>query len=226
MVAPTLAPALAAASLAFTLGACGDPEAAAVAACPAWPPSTCAPAVVTGLTATERNVEAQHIADDVTLTHAAVPPTLGNHRGMWAEWGEYKYLPPERWLHNLEHGGAAVLYHPDAPKATIEGLRQFVQTRPADKGGKFRYVLTPFPGLKTTVAVVTWGWKFEAACFDGNGIEAFLKLHYRKAPEDFGFPGDFKDLWLGYIATSALAPAPGTCSAAADATSAGAGDAK
>jgi len=26
----------------------------------------------------------------------------GNHRPLWAVWGEYLYLPPQRWLHNLE----------------------------------------------------------------------------------------------------------------------------
>lgn len=39
-------------------------------------------------------------------------PTIGPHRPLWARYGEYLYLPPQRWLHNVEHGAIVVLYHP------------------------------------------------------------------------------------------------------------------
>jgi len=30
------------------------------------------------------------------------PPLRGDHRPAWALYGEYLYIPPQRWLHNLE----------------------------------------------------------------------------------------------------------------------------
>lgn len=41
-------------------------------------------------------------------------PTIGPHRPLWARYGEYLYVPPQRWLHNVEHGAIIVLYHPCA----------------------------------------------------------------------------------------------------------------
>ena len=29
-------------------------------------------------------------------------PTFGDHRPLWPIYGEYKYLPVQRWLHSLE----------------------------------------------------------------------------------------------------------------------------
>lgn len=204
-------------SLALAFTACGEtPEPVPDFACatPDPVPTACPAGVTTGLPKAERDVVAVHIDDKTAIAYAAVPPTVGNHRGMWAAWGEYTFLPPQRWLHNLEHGGAAFLYQPCAPKATIDALRAFVQKRPADSGGRFRYVLTPFPGLKTPIAVVTWGWKFEGTCVgptDTAAIEAFLQAHYRDAPEDFDFPGTFKDGWISYVAAE---PVPAGADAA------------
>lgn len=39
-------------------------------------------------------------------------PMIGPHRPLWAKYGEYLYLPPQRWLHNIEHGAIVLLYHP------------------------------------------------------------------------------------------------------------------
>lgn len=41
-------------------------------------------------------------------------PAIAPHRPLWARYGEYSYLPPQRWLHNIEHGAIVGLYHPCA----------------------------------------------------------------------------------------------------------------
>src|SRR5262245_53797475 len=40
------------------------------------------------------------------------PPASGNHNGRcWSDWGVIaSEVPPERWVHNLEHGGIVFLY--------------------------------------------------------------------------------------------------------------------
>lgn len=130
------------------------------------------------------------------IVYDETPPASGTHRSDWGKWGEYAYLPPQRWLHNLEHGGAALLYHPCASLATVAALRQFARTRPADDGGAFRWVLTPYPRLPSRVAVVTWRGRWLGADADTTAIEQFLQRRYRKAPEDFGYDGGYDVLWL------------------------------
>lgn len=51
-------------------------------------------------------------------------PTIGPHRPLWARHGEYKYVPPQRWLHNVEHGAIVVLYHPCADQDEVK-VRNF-----------------------------------------------------------------------------------------------------
>ncbi len=154
-------------------------------------PSQSAP-LATHTTATS----ADHIPIVAELKITTHPPSSGNHRPGWAKWGEYSYLPPQRWLHNLEHGGVALLYHPCAGKAVAEALYQLAKSIPDDDSGAFRFVLTPYPGLPSAVAAVTWEWTWLNSEVDTAGLQAFITAHYRKAPEDFGMAGDYDLAWL------------------------------
>lgn len=46
-------------------------------------------------------------------------PLIGPHRPLWPKYGEYKYLPPQRWLHSIEHGAIVLLYHPCADQVQV-----------------------------------------------------------------------------------------------------------
>lgn len=142
-------------------------------------------------------VSARHISEPEPIAYEFTPPSSGPHRPNWAAWGEYEYLPPQRYLHNLEHGGAAFLYNPCAEDAVVDALRDLARTRPDDEAGDFRWVLTPYPGLPTDVAVVTWEWTWSANCVDADAIGAFLDEHYRQAPEDVSSSGTYNRLWIG-----------------------------
>jgi DNA-binding transcriptional LysR family regulator len=130
---------------------------------------------------------------DQPIVYVLSPPSGGDHRGDWARWGEYTSLPPQRWLHNLEHGGAALLYHPCAPASEVEALRTLIAERPAD----FRWILTPYADLPATVAVVTWEWSYLASCVRPAEITSFIDQHYRQAPEDIAADGRYDVSWLG-----------------------------
>jgi len=139
-----------------------------------------------------------HVSLPDAITYAQSPPSSGNHRAEWAKWGEYTFLPPQRWLHNLEHGGAALLYHPCADAKIIQELRGFARCRPAQStGGPFRWVLTPYAGLPRRWAIVTWQWTLLGDCFDPVAIEQFLDAHYRKTEEDFGAHGGWSYGYMG-----------------------------
>jgi hypothetical protein len=143
---------------------------------------------------------AAHIADDVPIAYPVEPPSSGPHRGSWARWGAYDWLPPQRWLHNLEHGGIAVLYDPCLDPAAVTALRAWLNARPADATGAFRWVLTPYPGLNRPLTVVAWEHTLALDCWTSNDIaavEAFVTEQYREAPEDVPFDGTFSEGWLG-----------------------------
>ncbi|MEZ4265992.1 MAG: DUF3105 domain-containing protein [Myxococcota bacterium] len=139
---------------------------------------------------------AAHISPPTPIAYDDTPPSSGNHRPTWAKWGEYTFCPAQRWVHNLEHGGAVFLYDPCADPTLIDALRAFAKARPDDAGGPFRWLLTPYPGLGDMVAVVTWEWSWVSPCVDETAIEQFLADHYRKSPEDVASDGGYETMWL------------------------------
>ena len=145
----------------------------------------------------EANVSRSHVDFDTELTYDVDPPSSGDHRGQWGLWGEYEYMPPEHWVHNLEHGGAVFLYHPCASIETVDALRAFAQARADDDGGAFRWILTPYADLPTAIAVVAWEWTYSSECIDEAEIEAFLVEHYRQAPEDVAGDGSYDSRLIG-----------------------------
>ena len=138
-----------------------------------------------------------HVNEPETIEYDDVPPSAGPHRGVWGPWGEYEFMPPQRYIHNLEHGGIAFLYHPCAPAEVVDQLREFARARPADDGGDFRWILTPYPDLPTTVAVVAWEAVYSSHCVDTDEMTTFVDAEYRTAPEDVARDGSFDRLYIG-----------------------------
>ncbi len=160
---------------------------------PGWVPGDCAPGM--GLHHDSRGQD--HISAEVPIEYELSPPSSGPHRSQWARWGAYTYLPPQRWLHNLEHGGVALLYHPCADAVLVEALQELAGTRPEDATGPFRYVLTPYIGLPSAVGVVAWEWTYSANCLNPGEVSAFIDRRYRMAPEDFPHDGVYDTNWVG-----------------------------
>jgi hypothetical protein len=140
---------------------------------------------------------AGHYNNPIGLCYDESPPSSGPHRPMWGRWGEYDYMPPQRYIHNLEHGGIALLYNPCVGEDVINQLRTIACSRPDDDGGEFRWVLTPYVDLPTNIAIVAWEWKYLNNCIDVDEINAFIDEHYRNAPEDFYYNGSYDSLYVG-----------------------------
>ncbi len=137
-----------------------------------------------------------HYNFPVGLCYEDTPPSSGPHRPMWGKWGAYEYMPPQRYIHNLEHGGIALLYNPCVEQSIIDSLLAFACSKPNDDGGEFRWVLTPYVGLPTKFAVVAWEWSYSSNCFSTQLISDFVDEHYRNAPEDFYYNGSYDTLYL------------------------------
>tara|TARA_E500000178_G_scaffold355101_2_gene426478 strand:+ start:686 stop:2605 length:1920 start_codon:yes stop_codon:yes gene_type:complete len=140
---------------------------------------------------------ASHINNPIGLCYDQNPPSSGPHRSMWGRWGEYEYMPPQRYLHNMEHGGITFLYHPCVDLNIIDSLRAFACSIPEDDGGDFRFILSPYPDLPSNIAVLSWEWTYLNNNFDYESILSFVNDHYRNAPEDFGFDGTYDNLYIG-----------------------------
>ena len=158
----------------------------------AWQPGTCAPGVLLN----PPLLPGIHVDLPYPITYTDVPPSSGTHRPVWGKWGEYVFLPEQRWLHNLEHGAIAFLYNPCVPSATVDALRAIAKAQPVDGTGPFRWVLTPYPGLPSAFALLSWGHIYEAECVKSDEIAAFILAHYRQAPDDEPTPGAYEELWL------------------------------
>ena len=159
-----------------------------------WSPPACAP----GEIAHQENKGGDHVPLTEAIVYEDNPPASGPHRAVWAKWGEYEYLPPERWLGNLEAGGVALLYHPCADVGVKDALRALAKARPDDDGGPFRWVISPHTPLAATVAVVAWEWTYLSHCVDGHEIYGFIDQHYRKAPKDNEAGGAYQSGWIEY----------------------------
>lgn len=123
-----------------------------------------------------------HVPDEEPVTYNSNPPTTGPHSAQWARWGIYNQAPPDRQLvHNLEHGGVVISYHPDRiPEGTLEQLRtqvrEFSQTNP-------RVVLTPRDDLEGAIALTAWGYLQSLENYNPDAIEAFYMAHIARGPE-------------------------------------------
>lgn len=78
-------------------------------------------------------------------------PTSGAHRPIWPVYGEYYYIPPQRWLHSLEHGAAVFLYHPCADLHQLDTFKTLAKTCLR------RHIITPYNLTdEQPFAILTW----------------------------------------------------------------------
>ncbi len=139
---------------------------------------------------------ADHVWLPTAITYTEKPPTSGPHRPSWAKWGEYSYLPPQRWLHNMEHGGITFLYHPCAGPEIREKLLKYAKNA-TPSAGDLLWTLTPYPDLPAAAAAVAWGHVMLAETVTHTDLDAFVESYHRKGPEALGMTGQYELNWVG-----------------------------
>lgn len=141
----------------------------------------------------------EHRCMKQTITYEANRiPVSGRHRPVWPVYGEYKFVPPQRWIHSLEHGGLVFLYHPCADLTLVEELRSLLT------GCLRRHIVTPSRRHLTPqrpFALVTWGCYVNFGDFTREGIidwvrtNAIRKDGLQAAPEyNVWMDGDYHHL--------------------------------
>ncbi|EFA09580.1 uncharacterized protein LOC658689 [Tribolium castaneum] len=134
---------------------------------------------------------APHKCMSEPINYNVIVPTFGTHRPLWAKYGEYVFLPRQRWVHNLEHGAVVMLYHPCADQNEVNFLRKLV------KNCLYRHVITPYNLLSAErpLALVTWGHRLEMSKVAPEIVVDFIRKHALKGPEQTARDGQY-DLML------------------------------
>ena len=110
---------------------------------------------------------------DHKITYNTTIPTFGDHRPLWPVYGEYLFLPPQRWLHNIEHGGIVMIYNPCAHPTMINRLRALV-TSCIRKHVIFPWNLIPHD---TPLVLVSWGCILKMNYVDPPTVVSFIKVN-------------------------------------------------
>lgn len=135
---------------------------------------------------------AMHKCMNTSIEYQESIPTYGTHRPLWPRYGEYKYVPTQRWLHNSEHGAIIALYHPCANKHQIEELKTIV------KSCLYRHIITPslLPSKDRPFAIVAWGVLLEFSVLHRDIVESFIRQYALKGPEKTARDGQYDHLLL------------------------------
>ena len=132
-------------------------------------------------------------------TIGVTPPTIGRHREAWPYWGKYTFIPPQRWMHSLEHGGIVFLYNNCLSAHSIHKIQHFISTlKHTFDTEYFRYILTPFLTLRTNVAIIAWGTAFLTNCFFWDDWREFMNNNYKRSWEDISHNGNYRFLYEQY----------------------------
>jgi hypothetical protein len=106
------------------------------------------------------------------------PPTSGDHAGSQvAPWDIFdETLPPETFVHNLEHGGT-VIHYKGLSDENIERLEAIIEDNPD--------TVLMMPNETVTKPIVLTAWRAMQTCERVNTfvIEEFIKRRCNKSPE-------------------------------------------
>jgi hypothetical protein len=135
-----------------------------------------------------------HIAPSTTAQYQHYPPASGPHYSVAgvapANWQTIGDLPEGVYIHNLEHGGIAILYDCPSGQAcdSLKGqLTNYVQNlAPREpRFGKVKLVMTPYQrGMEHKVALLAWDRIEWLDSYDQKTITRFYELYVDKGPED------------------------------------------
>ena len=104
------------------------------------------------------------------------PPTSGWHYENWASWGiKNEPLPPELFIHNMEHGGVILHYNcPDGCPDEIDQMSEIVSLTDET-------ILMPNPDMENRFALTAWNWLMTMEVYDDSLARDFVKSHLNSA---------------------------------------------
>jgi Protein of unknown function (DUF3105) len=136
-----------------------------------------------------------HVAGPVK--YAVSPPVGGPHNPVWMNAGVYTQpVPPERAVHNLEHGVVWITYRPDLSSADVNRLvdlfkKQSMIAEPGDRGRSNRFMdVSPWSGndLPAPIVISSWGYQLRVQSPSDPRLQQFIDTfrHNQKYSPEFG----------------------------------------
>lgn len=134
-----------------------------------------------------------HIDPSTTWSYKFYPPTSGPHYSVAGSapvpWKTIDTLVEGQYVHNLEHGGIAILYNcPSGTDCTTlknqlsDYINKLAPVEPTY--GEVKLVMTPYSeGMTKKVALVAWHYVEFLDAYDQNAITQFYESHVDKGPE-------------------------------------------
>ncbi|MFO7177913.1 MAG: DUF3105 domain-containing protein [Pseudomonadota bacterium] len=149
-----------------------------------------------GAVTTQESIElGLHVPECSSLTFSSNPPSSGKHYPSWAAFREFtEPVPRGYWVHSIEHGAVAILYHCSDCASELEAARAMIDALPeeascAGTGAARRVVMTPDPLLDVRWAAAAWGFTLRSDCFEPEVFRDFVLEHIGRGPEDTCSPG-------------------------------------
>ncbi|KAG8037631.1 hypothetical protein G9C98_005842 [Cotesia typhae] len=132
---------------------------------------------------------ARHACMNESIDYYDKIPMYGTHRSVWPVYGEYKFVPKQRWIHSLEHGAVVMLYHPCANKNQVNLLRKLVTQCLR------RHVITPYAELDEArpFALVTWGCRLTMSTINPYIVKNFILTKALHGAETTPKDGEFNE---------------------------------
>jgi Protein of unknown function (DUF3105) len=151
----------------------------------------------------------EHVAPPAKVTYAHNPPTSGCHYSLGygqapIAAGAYPpspVIPPEYWVHNLEHGYVAVLYNcPKGCDADLRSLQTWMQGQKPDPGLAVlaksdptfkpytKIIVIPWPTMSARFAAVSWDYVDPMGSVDLTELQHFYDNHVGHSPEGAATP--------------------------------------
>ncbi|XP_012264906.2 uncharacterized protein LOC105691173 [Athalia rosae] len=122
-------------------------------------------------------------------------PIYGSHRPVWPVYGEYKFIPKQRWIHSLEHGAIVMLYHPCANPMEVKRLKKILSSCLR------RHIITPYTSLNEDrpLALLSWGCRLTMSVVNPTLVKHFIKSRALRGPEPIAKHGAFSE-FLKHVA--------------------------
>jgi Protein of unknown function (DUF3105) len=136
---------------------------------------------ITEITETSEGWPHPHDPIGTEITWANEPPSSGRSWTEWAMWAAHPGVVPRGyWVHNIEHGGVALLRSPDASEEVITALAGAYEAIPDDEAcGHKRAILAIDEPLATQVAVVAADVVMTGDCIDDPDAILQFVAQYR-----------------------------------------------
>ncbi|XP_056414992.1 tumor protein p53-inducible protein 13 [Hyla sarda] len=134
-----------------------------------------------------------HVCTDTAIVYTTAIPNSGAHRHTWAKYGEYIYCPPQQWVHNLQHGGVAFLYHPCVHPKLKKALSSLARRYIA------KHIITPLHTLSKDrpLALAAWCSTLEMSHINRTEIIGWLRDNvYIKKQYETGEEGSYQHLLI------------------------------